>query len=211
MSRIVSPIEITVPHEFLGASDPIGKTVVEKCKWCGTTRRSVAVNHCNERFDKDPDVKAAFALAARMPTPQPQPETIISTTVGGLDNWLRLKSNLLDTSEDLNRCKTCGYIAGYRLVGSSNDLYHKVECTNTSCGVSIPSHYRNRKDAAYAWNRTPGSPPARHSVVEVYTELVGLTVIGVEQGPNFVRVVFAGYSKDLFINDRGISCLVERK
>ncbi len=76
------------------------------------------------------------------------------TTVAGIERHPTLQSGLLDTSDLLHRCKHCGHVAGFR---QSRELpaYLRAECSNTSCAIATPFHYKTRESAAAAWNRTP--------------------------------------------------------
>lgn len=71
------------------------------------------------------------------------------TTVGGIERHPTLQSDLLDTDDRLLPCPFCGTVAGIR------DMYQmfRAECSNTSCGVATPYHYRMRELAIEAWNR----------------------------------------------------------
>jgi hypothetical protein len=71
------------------------------------------------------------------------------TTVGGIERHPTLQSGLLDTDERLSVCPFCGATAGLR------EQYQmlRAECSNTSCGVATPYHYRTRELAIEAWNR----------------------------------------------------------
>lgn len=78
------------------------------------------------------------------------------TTVAGLERFPTLQGNLLDTSVELRRCPMCDSVAGFR-ANPHGDI--RAECSNTSCAIQTPYHYRTRETAAYAWNRQPGDPP----------------------------------------------------
>jgi Lar family restriction alleviation protein len=78
------------------------------------------------------------------------------TTVGGLEMTAMDHSGALDTAPGiLKPCPFCGHEAAftdgkYR----GHDAYVvAVQCSNTSCGVATPSHYKTRESAAAAWNR----------------------------------------------------------
>jgi hypothetical protein len=75
-------------------------------------------------------------------------------TVAGLEMFIHRPSGL-DQSVELNRCKHCGHLAGFRDEGKrGHDSFSvSVECTNTSCGIKTPQHYKDRESAAKAWNR----------------------------------------------------------
>lgn len=76
------------------------------------------------------------------------------TTVAGIERFPTMQHGLLDTSITLNRCKHCGHEAGFRR-DPARDGSLRAECSNTSCGIATPFHYRTRETAAIAWNRTP--------------------------------------------------------
>lgn len=82
------------------------------------------------------------------------------TKVDGIERNLIMQHGLLDTSVELQRCPFCGSPAGYRVDPQHRDFL-RAECSNTSCGIATPYHYKTREDAAYAWNRKPGDPPKR--------------------------------------------------
>lgn len=87
------------------------------------------------------------------------------TTVSGLEMFAnRFGRGELDTHPMLDHCKQCGHEAGFtdgQRRGQSDNYTVGVECSNTSCGIRTPEHYRTREDAAYAWNRKPGDPAKR--------------------------------------------------
>lgn len=64
----------------------------------------------------------------------------------------------------LVNCNRCGHEAMYVEPGHRyhmGDSGIHVECSNTSCGLRIPAHYKTREAAAKAWNRTsPTQEPA---------------------------------------------------
>lgn len=72
------------------------------------------------------------------------------TTVAGIERHPLLQSGLLDTSDLLMNCPFCGHVSGFR---DGVKPYLRAECSNTSCGVATPFHYKTREDAATAWNR----------------------------------------------------------
>lgn len=84
------------------------------------------------------------------------------TKVDGIERFPTLRGGSMDTSTDLRRCPFCDSPAGYRWDPQHRD-YLRAECSNTSCGIATPFHYKTREDAAYAWNRKPGDPPKRDS------------------------------------------------
>ncbi len=77
------------------------------------------------------------------------------TTVGGLQRYSTLQSNLLNTDIRLSHCPFCGAEAGFRgqRINTPQPSYIRVECSNTSCGVSIPYHYMTEGLAIQASNR----------------------------------------------------------
>jgi len=83
------------------------------------------------------------------------------TTVGGIEKFpVGGKTLHIDLPPPgvLSRCKTCGHEAGFThgpKRGQSDNFTVGVECTNTSCGIRTPVHYRDEANAAIAWNRTP--------------------------------------------------------
>lgn len=84
--------------------------------------------------------------------------------VTGLERFATAQALLLDTDVCLDSCRHCGSPAGFREDGVAS-LYHtvmlRVGCSNGSCAIATPFHYRTREDAAYAWNRKPGDPAKR--------------------------------------------------
>jgi hypothetical protein len=83
------------------------------------------------------------------------------TTVGGIEMFPTQmgRPGIMDTSPDLLACPFCGHQAGYRgpvhlQAGfNTSDEWIRAECSNTSCGVATPYHYRTREAARDAWNR----------------------------------------------------------
>jgi hypothetical protein len=86
------------------------------------------------------------------------------TTVGGLERFPSLMdAPRLDTAPELDRCKHCGHEAAYTdgaPRGQNDNFTLGVECSNTSCGIRTPEHYKDRASAAVAWNRTATAPPS---------------------------------------------------
>lgn len=78
------------------------------------------------------------------------------TTVGGLEMFATMHPHELDTAPGILRdCPFCGFPAGFtdgNRRGQSDNYTVAVSCTNTSCGVRTPEHYKTREDAATAWN-----------------------------------------------------------
>ena len=68
----------------------------------------------------------------------------------------------LDTAPDvLKTCPFCGHDGAFNDVGrrgQSDNYTVAVHCSNTSCGVRTPEHYRTREAAAKAWNRRAPCP-----------------------------------------------------
>lgn len=92
------------------------------------------------------------------------------TTVGGIERHPTLQSGLLDTDDRLSACPFCGTVAGFR----EQQQMLRAECSNTSCGVATPYHYRTRELAIEAWNRRKegGSAMRRgFAVSEFYVEV----------------------------------------
>jgi hypothetical protein len=80
------------------------------------------------------------------------------TRVDGLEMFAKMRHGpFVDTSTALRPCPFCGSEAGYR--EDARDKHLRVECSNTSCGVATPYHYKTRAWALKAWNRTPENPP----------------------------------------------------
>lgn len=82
---------------------------------------------------------------------------IRATTVDGLEQFCIMRKWTGDTDPaTLIDCNRCGHEAMYVEPGHryhmGNGGVH-VECSNTSCGLRIPAHYKTREDAAKAWNR----------------------------------------------------------
>ena len=78
------------------------------------------------------------------------------TIVDGLEMFANLHPHPLDTHESLLRCPFCAHEAAYNdgeRRGQSDNYTVAVHCTNTSCGVRTPEHYKSREAAAIAWNR----------------------------------------------------------
>lgn len=90
-------------------------------------------------------------LAAR-----PSPDTAAHLdTVAGIEQFAKYRVPWGDTSDTLARCKTCGHEAAFREPehrGYEHAMI-SVECSNTSCGMKTPPHYKTRVEAAKAWNR----------------------------------------------------------
>lgn len=62
----------------------------------------------------------------------------------------------LDTDVSLMRCPFCGYAGAFNdgeRRGQSDNYTVAVYCSNTSCGIHTPQHYKTREAAAVAWNR----------------------------------------------------------
>lgn len=82
-------------------------------------------------------------------------------TVGGLEMFpVGGKTLHLDQPRPgvLKDCKHCGHPAAFYngpKRGASDNFTVGVQCTNTSCGIRTPEHYRDEESAAVAWNRTP--------------------------------------------------------
>ncbi len=91
------------------------------------------------------------------------------TKVAGLEMHAVFHPHEIDTAPDmLKDCPFCGATAGFTdgnrrgLPMKGGDAYTVAAgCSNTSCGIRTPEHYKTREDAAYAWNRRPGDPPKR--------------------------------------------------
>ena len=81
------------------------------------------------------------------------------TRVDGLEMHPK-GGNMMETDPLFHRCKTCGAESGFRRDDTHPRMY-RGECSNTSCGIATPFHYKTREDAAYAWNRKPGDPAKR--------------------------------------------------
>jgi hypothetical protein len=80
------------------------------------------------------------------------------TRVDGLEMFAKFRHGpFIDTDPMLDRCRHCGSEAGYR--EHEYDKLLRVECSNTSCGIATPYHYKTRELALKAWNRTPENPP----------------------------------------------------
>jgi len=77
------------------------------------------------------------------------------TTVGGLEmTCVDHSGNIDEDKATLKPCPFCGHSAGYFNSHRADDRFPiGVCCTNTSCGVQTPQHYRDRQTAALAWNR----------------------------------------------------------
>lgn len=78
------------------------------------------------------------------------------TTVEGIERpcvWRDLSGHL-DTAVELRRCPFCGFAAGFRPDPQDRN-YLRAECSNTSCGIATPFHYKTREAAVVAWNRRP--------------------------------------------------------
>lgn len=81
------------------------------------------------------------------------------TTVAGLEMFAVPHPHPLDTADELLRCPCCAYPGAYNdgMRRGMNDNYTvAVHCSNTSCGLHTPEHYKTRADAARAWNRRVG-------------------------------------------------------
>ncbi len=84
------------------------------------------------------------------------PVAVRQDTVAGIEQFRKARLIAGDTDpQSLNNCDRCGHEAMYVEPGHRNHVGYDVhvECSNTSCGLRIPSHYRTREDAAKAWNR----------------------------------------------------------
>jgi Lar family restriction alleviation protein len=83
------------------------------------------------------------------------------TTVGGLEMFAVMRKVRLYQPDDisLKPCPFCGKEGAlHRESQQGHDRYiYSAECSNTSCGVRTPVHYRTEEDAAAAWNRRAGS------------------------------------------------------
>lgn len=81
------------------------------------------------------------------------------TRVDGLEMFANNHYHEMDTSKLLLPCPFCGspgaFTDGNRC-GQSDHYTVSAACSNTSCGVRTPTHYRNREDAAKGWNRRVG-------------------------------------------------------
>lgn len=78
------------------------------------------------------------------------------TTVGGIERFPVLQSGLMDTAPDvLKPCPFCGHEAAFKDSGVKGHDHFcvRVCCSNGSCGVCTPEHYKTREAAAMAWNR----------------------------------------------------------
>lgn len=76
------------------------------------------------------------------------------TRVDGLEMFAKFRHGpFIDTDRQLRSCPFCGSEAGYR--EDPRDKFLRVECSNTSCGIATPYHYKTRDLALKAWNRTP--------------------------------------------------------
>jgi Restriction alleviation protein Lar len=92
------------------------------------------------------------ALAAELALVSGRAMTI--TTVGGIEMYNHHERLELDGL--LRHCPFCGYEAGYDttdLIANAPGKWIRVECTNSSCGVATPFHYRTRESAREGWNR----------------------------------------------------------
>lgn len=77
-------------------------------------------------------------------------------TVAGLEMHAILHPHHLDTSPDLLPCPFCGHEGAFtdgHKRGVSDNYTVAAACSNTSCGVRTPEHYKDRASAAVAWNR----------------------------------------------------------
>lgn len=86
------------------------------------------------------------------------------TTVGGIESHPMCRDGLMEIPGDgiLENCNRCGAIAGFRVDPRGPVVgMVRAECSNSSCAIATPFHYRTWMDAAYAWNRKPGDPPKR--------------------------------------------------
>jgi Lar family restriction alleviation protein len=81
------------------------------------------------------------------------------TTVGGLEQFVgnKGKGSLYTAPPGvLSQCPFCGHEAAFK---RSRDPtvpephVFSVHCSNTSCGIHTPEHYKSEADAAQAWNR----------------------------------------------------------
>ena len=76
--------------------------------------------------------------------------------VGGIERFPIFRDGLMESDARFRHCPFCGSEAGFRK-DRQND--YRAECSNTSCGVATPYHYKTVESALYAWNRKPGDPP----------------------------------------------------
>jgi Lar family restriction alleviation protein len=79
------------------------------------------------------------------------------TTVGGLEMFRWGNSHLYRVEGlALLPCPFCGDEAGFRKDKQRHhppEFPYAVECSQTSCGVRTPFHYKTEAAAAEAWNR----------------------------------------------------------
>lgn len=79
-------------------------------------------------------------------------------SVEGIEMFAKVHFHELDTDASLSRCPFCGHEAAFNdgeRRGQNDNYTVAVVCSNTSCGVRTPQHYKTRKAAAIAWNRRP--------------------------------------------------------
>ena len=75
-------------------------------------------------------------------------------TVVGLEMTCLDHRGTIDEDRTLARCPFCDHTAGFYDSTDRGDKFPiGVVCTNTSCGIKTPQHYRDRQTAALAWNR----------------------------------------------------------
>lgn len=81
------------------------------------------------------------------------------TVVNGVERFATPYPAGLEGDVALLRCPFCNDQAGYRQQASLGDPFvFRVECSNTSCMVATPYHYKTRDTAKAAWNRrAPGA------------------------------------------------------
>lgn len=80
------------------------------------------------------------------------------TTVAGLEMFATPHPHPLDTDNSLSRCPFCDHEGAFNdgeRRGQNDNYTVAVVCSNTSCGVRTPQHYKTREAAAIAWNRRP--------------------------------------------------------
>lgn len=129
-------------------------------KWLADTWRLIEEN-ANEtdqghRVSLSPRGCLALLEERRARSQSVEPARRQLDTVAGLEMHAILHPHHLDTSPDLLPCPFCGHEGAFtdgHKRGVSDNYTVAAACSNTSCGVRTPEHYKDRASATVAWNR----------------------------------------------------------
>lgn len=118
-------------------------------------------------YVNDPDLLAECLAEIKRLSNAVEPSERQVTTVAGIEcmGYMGRHPSGLDTAPDvLQPCPFCGYEAAFKEGPRHTDdrgFNLSVWCTNGSCAVHTPEHYKTRETAAEGWNRRAENREAR--------------------------------------------------